>query len=144
MSTSSTASESLPVFILEPSRRLRALLLFLPPVVALLIVAAPGLGLAETMTLLALLALLTARMLGRHWPSSPFAAHRLTPLPDGFWSIESRNGRCHVAAQRDAIAHPWGVVLATGPGPYGATVVILPDALDGEAHRRLRRQVRGW
>ena len=138
---SSTGSGASPAYRLIPSRALRALLLVLPAFTIGVVVLTPGIPLTLQWAF-GVLTLLTAGLAVRsHWPGRPRAVIDFMIFPDGSVCLWRNNGMEERRRLADVFVSPALVVLSLGDSPVRRSLIIPADALSGEGHRRLRREV---
>ena len=144
MSTSPARSGLHRGYTISPSRMLIAAMALPTGLALLALVHVPGLEPIIRAGGAVLTLWLAARAWHWHGPWQARSVCRLTALCDGYWRLERADGRCLVARQRAGVALPGMVLLTCGGGPWRRCIGVLPDALDHESRRQLRRQVNGW
>lgn len=141
MSTSSTESGASPVYRLIPSPTLRILLLALPGFTISVVALTAGIpdGLRWSAVLLTLV--VAGESIRSHWPGRPGAVSEFAILSSGDVYLWRNNGAEERRRLEDAFVSPALVVLSLG-GTFPRRALVVPaDALGGEGHRRLRRDV---
>ena len=121
-----------PGFAIENTRPLFILLLIVP-----------GIGFGLRTALLLATAGVGIRIAGRQCWTGSDRLTRLQPLGEGFWRFEYASGHCWVSRQGDAIVSPVITLVRIGGWPWHRCAVVPAGAMGGEAHRLLRRRVRG-
>lgn len=136
---SSSESEPLPVFRLEPSRPLCALILG-PVAIACGLIGLSG-GLSLSFKLMAAVGCLVIAAVAwqRHWPRQRRAVRAFGPLGGGQWWVETAAGQRWQGELSDAVVWPTLVFFSLKSGWRYRGVMVPCDALSGEAHRQLRR-----
>ena len=142
MSISLTGSAASPAYRLTPSRALRALLLVIPALTIGVVVTTPGIPLmlqwlAGVLTLIA-----AGQSIRSHWPGRPRAVSDFLILSDDAVYLWRNNGTAERRRLEDVFASPALVILSLGGSRFRRALIIPADALSGEGHRRLRREVR--
>ena len=138
---SSTGSGVSPVYRLAPSRALRRFLLLLPVFTIVAVASAPGIPLM----LQCLAGVLTTIALGMairsHWPGGRRSIRDFRILPDGTLSLRRSNGAEEHWRLKDRFVSPVLVILSFGDPWMRQALIVPPDALGGEGHRQLRREL---
>lgn len=141
MSTSSTESGVSPVYRLIPSPTLRILLLALPGFTIGVIALTAGIPDGLRWSAVLLILVVAGQSIRSHWPGRPGAISEFAILPSGDVYLWRNNGAAERRRLDDAFVSPALVVLSLG-GAYPRQALVIPaDALGGEGHRRLRRDV---
>lgn len=136
---SSSESEPLPVFRLEPSRRLCALILG-PGAMACVLIGLSG-GLSLFFKLMGAVGCLVIAAVAWqcHWPRQRRAIRAFGPLGERQWWVETAAGQRWQGELTDAVVWPALVIFSLKSGWRYRSVMVPCDALSGEAHRQLRR-----
>lgn len=136
---SSSESEPLPVFRLEPSRRLCALILG-PGAMACVLIGLSG-GLSLFFKLMGAVGCLVIAAVAWqcHWPRQRRAIQAFGPLGERQWWVETAAGQRWQGELTDAVVWPALVIFSLKSGWRYRSVMVPCDALSGEAHRQLRR-----
>jgi len=139
---SSNEFELLPVFRLEPSQGLRALIL--GPVLGAWVL----IGLSGSLPLpfkiaAGILCLMLAGFAWRsHWPKQRSAIRAFGPAgltENRQWWLETQGGRRWQGELTDAVVWPTLIVFSVKTRYRSRGIIVPYDAMPGEAHRRLRR-----
>ena len=141
MSTSSTASATPPVYRLTPSAWLRGALIALFLLAVLVALIAPGLAPTLRIAALILTLAVAAWTAPQHWPTQPRAVQAFQLESGHYVRIRRYDGAQARYHLRDSRIWPALVVLALAEGRDRRVLFIPRDALEGEAHRQLRRAV---
>jgi len=144
LSISSTASEPSQVYRLRPSGRLRIALILLPALAAIGLLVSAGLPGSIRLPGLLITLAVTVVALRCHWPDADRGPWGFRLESSGRCRVLCADGSEEVALVTDALILPFLVVISLRGSGCRRALVIPSDALDGESHRRLRREAKAW
>ena len=123
---------------------MRIALILLPALSATGLLVSSGLPGSIRLPGLLITLAVTVVALRQHWPAAGRGPWGFRLEPAGRCRVFCADGSEEVARMTDALILPFLVVISLRGSGRRRALVIPSDALDGESHRRLRREAKAW